>query len=58
MSDFAFEPQQHESLGTTNSPVNAMTEFGAEKEEVYKTVLQPYDYREGFHYLVRYVKER
>ncbi|KAI8799346.1 hypothetical protein BJ742DRAFT_717944 [Cladochytrium replicatum] len=26
--------------------------------EVYTAVVKPYDYREGFHYLVKYVKER
>ncbi|KAJ3144496.1 Transcriptional regulator of nonfermentable carbon utilization, partial [Irineochytrium annulatum] len=31
---------------------------GAAASEVYSKVTRPYDYREGFHYLVRYVKER
>ncbi|KAJ3184852.1 Transcriptional regulator of nonfermentable carbon utilization [Gaertneriomyces sp. JEL0708] len=48
-----------ESLGTTNSPVAAQDSgHAARASGVYKSVVRPYDYREGFHNLVKYVKER
>ncbi|KAI8921967.1 hypothetical protein DFJ77DRAFT_516060 [Powellomyces hirtus] len=49
-----------ESMGTTNSPVSAPEDTYPDTRptRVYKAVLRPYDYREGFHSLVRYVKGR
>ncbi|KAI9092643.1 transcription activator of gluconeogenesis ERT1 [Phlyctochytrium arcticum] len=66
------QPQQHEgedmfgavprreSMATSNSPLNTPEQVykDARAEIVYKSVMHPYDYREGFHSLVRYVKER
>ncbi|RKO92060.1 hypothetical protein BDK51DRAFT_18745 [Blyttiomyces helicus] len=52
----------------TAVPDIAMTELGmapmqiqgrgVRSHDVYESVVRPYDYREGFHYLVKYVKER
>ncbi|KND01088.1 uncharacterized protein SPPG_09179 [Spizellomyces punctatus DAOM BR117] len=51
---------QRESMATTNSPVTGSDDLYADSRTsgVYKNVLRPYDYREGFHSLVRHVKER
>ncbi|KAJ3292993.1 Transcriptional regulator of nonfermentable carbon utilization [Borealophlyctis nickersoniae] len=49
---------RRESIATMNSPPNAGMNFGVSGADVYKSVVRPYDYREGFHYLVKYVKER
>ncbi|KAI8815810.1 uncharacterized protein EV422DRAFT_340883 [Fimicolochytrium jonesii] len=53
-------PANNMALHTSMSPNQPMENSYRDNRPaaVYKSVLQPYDYREGFHYLVRYVKER
>ncbi|KAJ3034285.1 Transcriptional regulator of nonfermentable carbon utilization, partial [Rhizophlyctis rosea] len=41
-----------------NPPVGTYGRGGNPTSDVYASVTRPYDYREGFHYLVKYVKER
>ncbi|KAJ3328859.1 Transcriptional regulator of nonfermentable carbon utilization [Blyttiomyces sp. JEL0837] len=48
-----FAPPAFANMGDSFKPVKF-----SRAEDVYSKVLRPYDYREGFHYLLKYVKER
>ncbi|KAI8853519.1 hypothetical protein BC829DRAFT_482057 [Chytridium lagenaria] len=56
-------PYPQHSIRTSHSPTNIHehnlpVQRISRPSDVYSKVLKPYDYREGFHYLVSYIKDR